>query len=207
MKKNSVLVLLLFSTFLVADGLHFGEPIMNGPGCSPGSVSWALSPSNNSLSILFGTFSLTANPDSGLKRSYCEIITQVSTHNQTLIEADYRGFHDLPIEAISDWRVSYSLDNNAIVSRLDSAIGDDINPHTYSHQVNITCNGTRMLRIFAENILTSSSTDRNATDTLDSIDLGQANTPDIALQICNGASHISLVIPALMSALFILFSI
>lgn len=205
MKKFYTLVFLSLSAVSFADALKFGAPIMAGPGCYPSSVSWALSPDNSSLSILFGKFSMTSGSDIGPARTYCQIMLPLSTHNQTVISADYRGFHDLPLNAISDRRVTYSLDNGSPIQHLDSVYGEDTNIYIHTHQTNITCNGTRILKIFVDSFLNSISHDRNASYTLDSIDLAEATTPNITFQICSGAAITASKISTFFLAMVALF--
>lgn len=195
MKTTSLFVSLLLSTQLFASGLMFGEPAFSGPGCLSNTVSYTLSPNNNSLSILLAPLSLAANSGTGIVRTFCGINVPVTTQNQTIISADYRGFHDLPeTDSFSSRRVTYTLENRLSQNQLDEVSGIDINNYLHTHQANITCAGTRVLKIFVDAFLKNPSSTQNATYSLDSIDLAEAGVPGIALQICkNSAAMISSV--------------
>lgn len=207
MKNILVVAVLVTSTCLSAGGLVFGEPLFSGPGCPGGSVSYLLSPNNNSLSILFNQFSLAANSGMGTVRTFCGIILKVTTHNQTILEADYRGFHDLTAGSSSNSSVTYTLDNHIPQNQLDTVSGPDTNVYLNSHQANITCAGTRVLKIFVDSILSNLSGPQNSTYSLDSIDLAEAAVPNITLALCNsGVSIASSWIPVLVSLSVLLFA-
>lgn len=190
MKNLVIFSALLIPTLLMADGLFFGEPTFSGPGCQTNTVSYTLSPNNNSLSILLAPLSLAANSGTGVVRTFCGIDVPVTTQHQTVVGADYRGFHDLPAaDSTSNRRVTYTLDNHVSQNQLDIVSGADTNNYLHSHQANITCAGTRVLKIFVDSFLSSPSDINNATYSLDSLDLAEAGIPTtIALQICTGSS-------------------
>lgn len=204
-KKFVFLALILAPS--IGSAISFGEPVLNGPGCSLSSVSWALSPNNNSLSILLAGFQVNANAQTGVKRSNCEIVTQVTVANQTLVQADYRGFYDLPASAISTSRVTYVLDSREVGSKLDSNLGDEVNTYTHSQQVNFSCVGTYTLKIIAEALVSSSATDRNASYSLDSIDLGANTGGDNAIRVCSSAAQVGWLASGLISLVVAFLSI
>ncbi len=188
--KKIFTVATFLPTVLFAQDLVFGVPQYYGPGCPIDSIVPAISPDGNAESLLFDQFNHTANFDTGSSRITCQINIPFSTLRPTLVQADYRGFDDIPGGAYTSLRVSYALDLDAPVSHFDSVYGPDTTEYTLSHQLNITCNGTRILKLFVDSFLSSSSSTR-ATYMLSSIDLAKTQTPDSPLQLCNSAAGFS----------------
>jgi hypothetical protein len=152
-------------------------------------------------------FSLTANAGTGGVRTFCGITLPVTTQNQTVVGADYRGFHDFPITAHSSRRVTYTLENRVSQNQLDIVDGADTNNYVHSHQANITCSGARVLKIFVDSFLRNPSNTDNATYSLDSIDLAEAGTPTaIVLKLCTSGSAMLSSAAVLMAALVSLFA-
>lgn len=209
MKKILALAVLFASTLSIADGLVFGTHQYGGSGCPPDSIPGIASPNGNSYSLLPGRFSLLANHLTGPVRIYCQIKIPFLTRNQTLIQVDYRGFHALPDNALSDQQVSYSLENTEPVSHFDSTYDSRIDGYTHSHQLNVTCKHPGILKILVSSLLFSTARNENATSELNTIDLAETKTasPDVILQLaCSGvtatASAFSALAIAMMAAFF-----
>lgn len=159
-------VFIFVSTSLLASVVTFEPPQWGGSGCSNNSVSWALSPDNSSLSILFSEFSLNA---------FCEMRILVYAREPNSLQVDYRGFADLPDQVISTQRTEYALSSHQAQIHVDSFVGPNTSTYVYRHQPSVSCTGAQVLKIFVRTWLSGNSLE-NASYTLDSIDLSQAHT-------------------------------
>lgn len=87
-------------TAMAADTIKLGQPSYGGNGCPAGSASATVSPDGKSLSILFDDYLVEAGGGSrNVVRKSCNISIPVHVPNGfsvSLIDADYRGFVDLP---------------------------------------------------------------------------------------------------------------
>lgn len=159
----------------------FGPPVFSGTACSSNaSVSWALSPDSSSLSILFSEFV-------GPSRKFCSVLIPVNLQNQTQIQADSRIFDDLSDQASFNYQVDYKLDGRFLSSQSNLENGPDMGSHIYQRSFNFNC--ARVLELFVQSFLTSSSIDNSSFYAVDSIDLRGIESVNMP-SICSRASAV-----------------
>jgi hypothetical protein len=111
------LALALLALPSLADSVYLGNPSYNGTGCPTRSAAVALSPDQQSLSILFDRFSAEAGGQTGkdLDRKTCDIAVPVHVPqglSVSVFKVDYRGFNSLPYGAYSQFNVEYFFAGN-----------------------------------------------------------------------------------------------
>lgn len=138
----------ILSTTLWAQGAPGGAQItdvsMAGPGCRDASASVTLSPDNRALSILFDNFILEASA-SNVNQTNLRAETHCTVHmgisiprgwQMSLVGVDYRGFADIPAQAIGYQRFLYQIPGMQIVSMRDAtARGPYSNNYTFSAMI------------------------------------------------------------------------
>lgn len=93
---------MLFSEAVIAEsGIKLGNPQYGGTGCPAGSASVSLSPEEDTLSILFDSFSASAGNVTGKRvdRKSCNLSIPVRIpqgYSVSVIQVDYRGFNFIP---------------------------------------------------------------------------------------------------------------
>jgi hypothetical protein len=83
------------------DQLELGLPAYGGTGCPAGTVSAALSPDNQSLSILFDSFVVESGGETGrfVDRKNCNVAVPVHVpqgYSVSVFQVDYRGYNLVP---------------------------------------------------------------------------------------------------------------
>src|SRR4051812_24554234 len=79
---------------------RLGQPILNGTGCSPGTVGFTISPDDATLSVIFDDYRVDAGNGTSQDTKNCQIalpmVIPPGTY-LTVFRVDYRGFNSLPI--------------------------------------------------------------------------------------------------------------
>lgn len=106
------LALALLALPSLADTVRLGTPAYGGTGCPANSAAVALSPDNQSLSILFDQYVVEAGGNTGrdTDRKTCNIAVPVHVPqglSVSVFQVDYRGFNSLPYGAYSQFNVEY----------------------------------------------------------------------------------------------------
>lgn len=115
-KAVVLLCTLLLSGLANAQKLRLGEPAYGGTGCPAGSASVALSPDQQSLSILFDQYVVEAGGGKTFDRKNCNIAIPVHVpqgYSVSVIAIDYRGFIGLPAGARAQLAVNYFLSSGS----------------------------------------------------------------------------------------------
>lgn len=111
-KTVTVSLALGASTGALAQRLELGFPSHAGTGCPQGTVSAALSPDNQQLSILFDSYTVESGYTNNrqLDRKSCNIAIPVRVpqgYSVSIISLDYRGFVDVPRGGRAQLSVDY----------------------------------------------------------------------------------------------------
>lgn len=87
-------------TASAGDTIRLGHPSYGGNGCPAGSASASVTPDGKAITLLFDDYLVEAGGDNrNVVRKSCNISIPVHVPNGfsvSLIDADYRGFVDLP---------------------------------------------------------------------------------------------------------------
>lgn len=108
-----ILSIVAAATFAEAAGtIRLGVPQINGTGCPDGSASVAISPDQQSLSVLFSAYTAEAGNTTGRRvdRRSCNMAIPVSIpqgYSVSLISVDYRGFNAVPAGGYTRFDVEY----------------------------------------------------------------------------------------------------
>jgi hypothetical protein len=121
-----------------------GDPSYGGSGCPAGSASASLSPDGTALSILFDSFSVEAGgPNANVSRKSCNISIPVKVPNGfsvSLIDADYRGFVDVPKGSSARLDTEYFFAGSQGPKFSSTFTGPFSNSYTKSHQLAASSN-------------------------------------------------------------------
>lgn len=132
MKATLFILAALFSSTLWAQGAPSGAQITNvitsGRGCQQASANAALSPDNQTLSILFDNFVLSAdgsNVNPANLRAEVSCTANVGVRipygwQMALVAVDYRGFAAIPDSAVGYQRFLYQGPGMPITSMRDA---------------------------------------------------------------------------------------
>ncbi|MEN9433619.1 MAG: hypothetical protein RLZZ422_1208 [Pseudomonadota bacterium] len=127
-----------------AAAVTLGDPSYGGSGCPAGSASASLSPDGTALSILFDSFSVEAGgPNANVSRKSCNISIPVKVPNGfsvSLIDADYRGFVDVPKGSSARLDTEYFFAGSQGPKFSSTFTGPFSNSYTKSHQLAASSN-------------------------------------------------------------------
>jgi hypothetical protein len=127
-----------------AAAVTLGDPSYGGSGCPAGSASASISPDGTALSILFDSFSVEAGgPNANVSRKSCNISIPVKVPNGfsvSLIDADYRGFVDVPNGSSARLDTEYFFAGSQGPKFSSTFTGPFSNSYTKSHQLAASSN-------------------------------------------------------------------
>ena len=197
----SLLAFSLFCSNLWAQTVTLGQPTYAGPGCPQGSVAATLSPTSDTLSILYDKFTIATTPGRRTNelRSSCTVKVPVNLpqgYSMNVLKLDYRGFKLMPMMAqasittrgLQMWNRSQMIGNSPKVTNLSGPSNDIFFvSHNLDRQLNSYCGSSFILEFTTELRLAGGFANRggipvfqgDAQLTLDSADL---NSPDGANQ-------------------------
>lgn len=200
--KVSLAALLLstqmgFSTTAFATGpvAQLGYPTFAGNGCSDETASAVLSPDGSTLTVLFDSYLAEAGGQSGtrLDRKICEMEIPVevpSGYKVAIVEAEYRGFIDLPKTAQSSLVVDFTLERRPgkrVAHRWHGPMQEDF--YTLSQMrdrdlVWTSCGGVSFLQINSSIMVASNGHNEPAMVAVDSADVKGALTYQLMYARC-----------------------
>ncbi len=126
------------------DTISLGTPSYGGSGCPGGSAATSVSPDGKSLSILFDDYMVEAggaNPR--VARKSCNLSIPVHVPNGfsiSLIDADYRGFVDVPRGGSARLDAEYFFAGQRGPAFRHNFNGGYSNTYTYTHNLAATAN-------------------------------------------------------------------
>lgn len=102
-----VLSTLMMSVSASEKDIRLGKPSYAGSGCPAGSVDTALSPDGKTLTLLFDSYNVVTT---NRQRKKCDLAVPIHLPagvSVSLVDADYRGYVDLPEGAEATLRRDY----------------------------------------------------------------------------------------------------
>ncbi|WP_020559690.1 DUF4360 domain-containing protein [Thiofilum flexile] len=138
------LTLGLATTSAQAAAITLGNPSYGGSGCPAGSASASISPDGSALSILFDSFTVEAGGSNArVGRKSCNLSIPVRVPNGfsvSLIDADYRGFVDVPRGSMARLDTEYFFAGTQGPKFTTTFTGPYSNSYTKSHNLIATSN-------------------------------------------------------------------
>lgn len=116
MRKLNIIatvVYLILGVAAYAEQPQMGTPAFDGTGCKPNTAAAVLSPDGTSLSLIFDEYQAKAGNGVRDERKFCNIVLPFNIpagHTLSILQADYRGFHSLPVKAVTEFKTSYQFD-------------------------------------------------------------------------------------------------
>ncbi len=176
-----LLALSITSAIVHADNIKLGEPAYGGTGCPAGSVGVAVSPDQQSVSMIFDEFVVEAGGRRTLDRKSCNIAIPIHVpqgYSFSIFAIDYRGFTSLPFGSMAQLNVNYFLagDRNGVRTQMtlrgpkqDEYLKRD--SLGLSAEVWTPCGANTILRANSSMLVRTNSRGDQALATVDSADI------------------------------------
>jgi hypothetical protein len=179
------------------DPIRLGIPSYNGTGCPAGSVSANVSPDNQELSILFGSFQVESGGMTGktVDRKSCQVSIPVQVpqgFSVSMIKIDYRGYHRVPLNASGTFDVEYFFAGSNGPQYRKTFIGASDGNFTLNNRVTAVstvwsaCGANVNLRTNTSIAVQTNNLNEQSMLTLDSADISSGIVYQLQWKRCDG---------------------
>jgi hypothetical protein len=177
--------------------IRLGIPSYNGTGCPSGTVSASVSPDNQELSILFGSFQVDAGGSSGkqVDRKACNVSIPVQVpqgFSVSMFKIDYRGYHRVPQGASGTFDVEYFFAGSSGPAYRKTFIGHSDGNFLLNNRVTAVstvwsaCGASVNLRTNTSIAVQTNNMFDQSTITLDSADIAAGVVYQLQWKRCDG---------------------
>lgn len=191
----SALFMCIGASLAHADDIRLGEPVYAGSGCPAGSVATILSPDEKSLSVLFDSYVVDAGgANTQIGRKNCNVAIPVHVpqgYSFGIIGVDYRGFMNLPVQALAQLNVNYFLSTGGAGVRTTKTFrGPQAQDYFTSDRLAVEsvvwsgCGVDTNLRLNTTMMVQTNARRQEAQATVDSIDLNSGLIYHYAWRTC-----------------------
>ena len=197
------ILILLTSLFVLQKGAHaeepsftFGIPTYSGQGCPAGTFAFAMSPSDQSFSVLYDEFRVEVSSGKTIEAKECIATIPVMIPPRVrleIVQADYRGFRYLPLgasgELFSDFQFGAKDRPHSEARFKFKGFSNEEFTESYTQSLVSRCGGNEVLKIQMRLFVKANPRGDLAFIELNTKDVSQVPPPHLELDFMNIAER------------------